>query len=137
MSALLDTGFLLAVIDKDDGLHETCATALQNEIGPLLPGVVLPELAYLILRDLGYGALIGFLRSVTAGEIALIQATNEDLERATALLGKYADSRVDFVDCVIAAMAERLGITRVLTIDRRHFGLFRPAHCDYFEIIPT
>jgi len=32
MNALLDTGFLLAVIDKDDGLHEACATALQNEM---------------------------------------------------------------------------------------------------------
>jgi hypothetical protein len=137
MNALLDTGFLLAVIDKDDGLHEACATALQNEKGPLLPDVVLPELAYLILRDLGYDALTRFLRSVTAGEVALIHATNEDLERATALLDKYADSRVDFVDCVIAAMAERLGIKRILTIDRRHFGLFRPAHCDYFEIIPA
>ena len=93
MNALLDTGFLLAVIDKDDGLHETCASALQNENGPLLPDVVLPELAYLILRNLGYDALIGFLRSVTAGEITLIHAINEDLERATALLGKYADSR--------------------------------------------
>jgi uncharacterized protein len=137
MKALLDTGFLLAVIDRDDNLHEACVTALQNEFSPLLPDIVLPELAYLILRDLGYDVLSKFLRSVTTGELTLLHSTLEDLERAAALLDKYADSRVDFVDCVIAAMAERLGISRILTIDRRHFGLLRPAHCDYFEIIPA
>lgn len=46
MPALLDTGFLLAVIDADDSLHEACTTALESESAPLLPDVVLPELAY-------------------------------------------------------------------------------------------
>lgn len=46
MNALLDTGFLLAVLDEDDSLHESCAAALQKEIAPFLPDVVLPELAY-------------------------------------------------------------------------------------------
>lgn len=48
----------------------------------------------------------------------------------------YADSRVDFVDCVIMAMAERLDVKRVLTVDRKHFSLFRPKHCEFFEILP-
>jgi hypothetical protein len=33
-------------------------------------------------------------------------------------------------------MAERLNITKILTIDRRHFSMFRPIHCDPFEILP-
>ena len=74
---------------------------------------------------------------VTYSFIGIGRSGQKDLERVTALPGKYADSRVDFVDCVIAAMAERLGVTRILTVDRRHFGLFRPANCDYFEIIPA
>ncbi len=50
MTALVDTGFLLAVIDADDDLHETCAVAMQEEPEPLLPEVVLPELAYLLQK---------------------------------------------------------------------------------------
>ena len=46
MTVLLDTGFLLAVLDGDDDLHEACAHALQNEEAPLLPDFVVPELAY-------------------------------------------------------------------------------------------
>lgn len=136
MTALLDTGFLLAVIDEDDSLHHACAAALQMEAHPMLPDVVLPELAYLVLRELGYAVLTAFLRALVQGELEIIQTNNEDLERAADLLDKYADSRIDFVDCVIVAMAERLSITRVLTVDRRHFSLIRPNHSPFFEIIP-
>ena len=136
MTALLDTGFLLAVLDADDSLHADCAAALESEPFPLLPDVVLPELAYLLLRELGYTPLISFLRSVAEGELAVESSTSQDLQRAAEVLEKYADSRVDFVDCVLVAMAERLRITRIMTVDRRHFGLFKPQHCDFFEIIP-
>ena len=136
MTALLDTGFLLAVIDADDDLHEACVAAFQSEVNPVLPDVVLPELAYLILREMGYPVLIGFLRSLANGELPIVQTTTQDLERAASVLEKYADSRVDFVDSAIVALAERLELTRILTVDRRHFGLFKPSHCDYFDIIP-
>jgi predicted nucleic acid-binding protein len=136
MAALLDTGFLLAVIDADDSLHAACAAALESETNPILPNVVLPELAYLILRELGYPALTAFLRAVAVGELTQAQSTSQDLSRAADLLEKYADNKVDFVDCVIVAMAERMNLTRVLTVDRRHFTIFRPSHCDYFEIAP-
>jgi hypothetical protein len=52
------------------------------------------------------------------------------------LLKKYADSRVDFVDCVIVAMSERLNVQTILTVDQRHFRLFRPKHIAFFELKP-
>ena len=80
---------------------------------------------------MGYSTPTGFLHAISAGELAMTPTTTLDLNRAADLLDKYADSKVDFVDCVIAALAERLNINRVLTVDRRHFGLFRPKHCDF------
>ena len=136
MAALLDTGFLLAVIDADDSLHAAGAEAIAAEPDALLPDVVLPELAYLILRELGYSILTQFLRSVANEELVLVRSTARDLERAAEILEKYSDNRVDFVDCAIVAMAERLNLTKVLTVDRRHFTILRPHHCDYFEIAP-
>jgi predicted nucleic acid-binding protein len=126
MAALLDTGFLLAVIDADDNLHAACAAALESETNPILPDVVLPELAYLMLRELGYPALTAFLRAIAAGELAQAQSNPQDLARTAELLEKYADSKVDFVDCAIVAMAERLNLKKVLTVDRRHFTIFDP-----------
>lgn len=136
MSVLLDTGFLLAVLDADDEYHDSCTSALLSESNLLLPDVVIPELAYLILRELGYSVLAAFLNSILTGELVIEITKHEDLARTVQLLEKYADSRVDFVDCVIVAMAERLGIQRVLTVDRRHFALFQPKHCPYFDIAP-
>lgn len=127
---------LLAVLDNDDDLHQPCAAALKAERHPLLPYVVLPELGYLILRELGYSALTRFLRSLASGELPLVQTLPADLERAAEVLEKYEDARVDFVDCVIVALAERLKVTKVMTVDRRHFGLFKPNHCAFFEIVP-
>src|SRR5437879_11627420 len=78
MAALLDTGFMLAVIDADDNLHAACVAALELETNPILPDVVLPELAYLILRELGYSTLTRFLRAVVAGELTQAQSTSQD-----------------------------------------------------------
>lgn len=136
MSALLDTGFLLAVLDADDQMHEPCVEALLQESAPLLPEAVLPELAYMVLRELGYETLAAFLRALSRGEMAIERTTSADLARTAEILEKYADSGIDFVDGVIMAIAERLKIKRVFTLDRRHFGLMRPKHCPSFEISP-
>ncbi len=88
------------------------------------------------INYVGYRALVKFLRSVAAGDFRLVPTELQDLERAAEVLEKYADSKVDFVDCVIVAIAERLNIECILTVDRRHFNLFRPRHCDVFEIVP-
>ena len=34
-------------------------------------------------------------------------------------------------------IAERLGVTRIATFDRRDFSIFRPRHCDYLDLLPT
>ena len=59
-----------------------------------------------------------------------------DLARAADLMTAYADLPLGFVDASIIAMAERLGITTILTTDRRHFAVVRPAHCDRLRLVP-
>ena len=136
MAALADTGFLLAVLADNDPQHEICAQTLRQEPHLLVSDVVLPELAYLILRDMNHQTLARFLRSVGEGRVEFLSTTRTDLLRAADLLEQYADTRIDFVDCAIVALAERLGVTRILTVDRRHFTIVRPKHCAYFEILP-
>lgn len=36
----------------------------------------------------------------------------------------------------IVAIAERLNVRRILTLDRRHFSVIRPQHCAAFELLP-
>lgn len=134
--SLLDTGFVFAMLDSDDENHEACVKAFSAESQAILPEPALCEVAYLVLRDLKREVLIDFLNSIVQGNIRVEKTTSNDLARTAELLRKYADTRVDFVDCVIVAIAERLKIQRILTLDRRDFQLFRPLHCSHFEIVP-
>ncbi len=135
--SIFDTGFLYAYLDEKDSPHADCAKSFRREaINALLPDVVLPELSYLILRRLNVRILIDFLRSVANGDFELVRTTDEDLERAAEILEKYDDNNIDLVDAVIFAMAERLKIEKILTVDWRHFGVFKPKHCESFALLP-
>jgi predicted nucleic acid-binding protein len=136
MTALLDTGFLLAVIDADDHLHSSCVAGLQSEPHPVLPDVVLPELSYLILRELGHLVLAKFLRAVASGELVQAHSGLRIFLEPRICLRNTLTNKVDFVDCAIVAMAERMNVSKILTVDRRHFTMFRPKHREYFEISP-
>jgi uncharacterized protein len=135
--SLFDTGFLFAYLDENDKFHFEC-NRLMPFVLPfaLLPEILLPELAYLILRELDVKTLVNFLRSVATGDFELVRTTESDLERAAEILEKYNDNNIDLVDACIAAIAERLEIQKILTVDRRHFGVFKPNHCESFTLLP-
>ncbi len=136
-NSLVDTGFLFAVFDEKDSHHSDCGEIFGREIvTAILPDVVIPEIAYLILRELNIKTLVEFLRAVAGGEYLVERTTESDLERAAEILEKYDDNNIDLVDAVIFAMAERLKIEKILTVDRRHFRVFRPEHCETFELLP-
>ena len=137
MTAILDTSFLFALADQSDRNHNRVLAVAQTISEPLLlPVAVLPEICYLIASRLGHQAMRQFLANLVASNTQLESITLTDLERVNQILDQYADSQLDFVDAVIVAIAERKGINRVLTLDRRDFSLVRPRHCDYFELLP-
>jgi predicted nucleic acid-binding protein len=77
-----------------------------------------------------------FVSSIRPDAVQVESPTAEDLVRVHEILEQYADSQLDFTDAAIVAIAERLAITRVYTLDRRDFSIVRPIHCDYFELLP-
>jgi len=77
-----------------------------------------------------------FLVELSKSNIALEPISPRDLIRINEILADYAESRLDFVDAALVAIAERENITRILTLDRRDFGIIRPRHCSYFELLP-
>mgnify|MGYP001550080064 CR=1 FL=1 len=137
MTAILDTSFLFALTDQSDRNHQTVLTIAQSVNETLvLPVVVLPEICYLVASRLGHQAMRRFVSSITPDRIQVESVTTEDWVRVQQVLEQYADNQLDFTDAAIVAIAERLGITRVYTLDRRDFSIIRPKHCDYFELIP-
>lgn len=137
MSYLLDTGFLHALLNDREQSHGRVRQATERLDGRVsLPTPVTVEVAYLIRRDPGAAALAQFIAGLADPPYQLIETTALDYQRAAAIVSQYADAQIDFVDAIIVAIAERLEITRILTLDQRHFRLFRPRHCDAFELVP-
>jgi predicted nucleic acid-binding protein len=48
----------------------------------------------------------------------------------------YADFPLGTTDAAVVAVAERLGITEIATLDRRHFLAVRPRHTKGFDLLP-
>lgn len=137
MACLMDTGFWYASIDDSDEYHEKVAPiakGIREDV--IVPIPVIVETAYLILRNRGVEKLAQFSESLSITKFLLETPMAEDYKRAATILRKYNDANIDFVDAVIVAIAERLNVTKILTVDRRHFGAFRPRHCAAFEILP-
>lgn len=132
---LVDTGVLFAVLDRDDANHAAASRLFEQGRGPfLVPSVVLPEVCYLAHKYLGPAVELRFLSGLVAGEMALEWGEPEDLHRAVEIL--RARPEFGMVDAVVMAVAERLGVRRIATFDRRHFGSFRPASGRDFELVP-
>ncbi len=137
MAIVADTGPLYSLADRKDPYHRivTDYVASVDEI-IIVPSQVLPEVCYLLLESMGTEAELSFLRALTNRELAIEHFTEEDLVRAVEILEKYRDAKFGMVDATVMAMAERLKIKTILTIDRRDFSLFRPRHCDAFTLVP-
>ncbi len=137
MSVVLDTSFLYALADDSDRNHIRVLDVASSLTEPLiLPLPVLPEICYLLASRLGHFAMRRFLSELVASDTLLEPTDRADLRRANELLEQYADSRLDFVDAAIVAIAERRDVTRVLTLDHRDFSMVRPRHCAHFELLP-
>lgn len=137
MSVLADTGYVFALYNPQDAHHQQAvAFANANTEPMLLPAVALTELGFLFRRDFGYAGLVQFLDRFKDADARIEPMLNADLARIAEISAQYATSRLDIVDCCIMAMAERLQISKIATFDRRDFGIFRPGHTDYYEILP-
>ena len=137
-SYLLDSGFLYALIDDRDVHHKAVVDARSFVGGRVVfPVPAITEVSYFVRMNLGAAALSTFLEDLSkTPDLSLESPLPSDYARTAEILRKYNDANIDFVDACIVAIAERLNITKILTVDRRHFSIFRPNHCDAFEILP-
>ena len=77
-----------------------------------------------------------FLRSLESPRFQVESPTKPDLARAAALVGQYADLPLGGTDATVIALAERLGVADIATLDHRHFSVVRPHHVDAFTLHP-
>jgi predicted nucleic acid-binding protein len=134
---VLDTGVVVALLDAGDRNHRRCVELLERVHEDLVvPAPTLVEIDYW-LRKLGAGdAWRSFVEDVAAGAYRLHRPDEAELVRAAELEDAYRDLALGLVDATVVATCERLAEPKVATLDRRHFSVVRPSHCDALQLLP-
>jgi predicted nucleic acid-binding protein len=134
---VVDTGPLVATADRADKDHAACQALLEGDEGPLVTtALVIAEAAYLIDRQLGAQAEATLYASITGGQLEVASLDRDDWARIRELVTTYADLRLGGTDASVITLAERLGTTRIATLNHRDFTVVRPRHAGAFELLP-
>ena len=132
---LIDTGAILAFLDRDDQWHERCVSALSRLTLPLATSAaVLAEVFHLLKRSTDPSAAWGFLRS---GAVTVLPITDADLPQLEALMVRYQDRPMDFADATLVHLARRENLTTVFTVDHDDFETYRVDGTKRFRIVPS
>jgi predicted nucleic acid-binding protein len=97
--------------------------------------MVVAEATYFVGTRMGPQAEAAFLRGIASLEIETPEP--QEWLRIAELVEKYADLPLGAADASVVTLAERLGAETIVTLDRRHFSVVRPAHVDAFELLPA
>ena len=134
---LLDTSGLLAALDESQRHHAACAEVLRHAAPPLLLSpFVLAELDYLLAKHIGQPAQLALLDEVARGAYQLEPFGAADIRRARDVTAKYSALEVGLADASIVVLAERYGVSEVLTLDQRHFRSLRIEKRRRFRLLP-
>lgn len=83
------------------------------------------EVSYLLGSRLGVDPEVRFLGDLAAGNFIVEPVAASDWMRIAELVARYADLPLGTVDASVVAVAERLGINDIATLDRRHFAVVK------------
>jgi uncharacterized protein len=135
---LCDTGVLLAAGNVKDQAHGPCLELLRQSDGPLLiPSPVMGEMGYLLQSRVGPRAEVTFLKSFGGNGFRIAELEDGDIRRMAELVESYLDLPLGIVDAAVVAIAERLALTEIATLDHRHFSVVRPRHVGAFSLLPS
>jgi predicted nucleic acid-binding protein len=138
---LVDTGPLVAALNRRDDQHARCRKFLDDHAGRLLvTPYVVAEVCWMAASRIGARAEANVIDSVAAEELRQVQIEGADLGRISALLYRYANLHggkgLSVADASVVAVAERLRIEKIATLDRLDFSVVRPRHVEHFTLLP-
>lgn len=134
-NALIDTGAILALLDKTDRWHVSCAAAFRQLRLPLMTSeAVLTELFHLVGDS--RSEMEAAWKFVRSGAITIGAIENTELGQVHALMSRYWDRPMDFADATLVHLAKREVLTVILTVDHADFTTYRIEGKKQFRVLP-
>lgn len=135
-----DTAPLVAAALYKDPDHHRCVelfTGLRLANRQMvLPAPIVAEVGYLLAAKGGARTEADFLRALADGDFVTADMTTADYARMAELVEQYADLPLGTSDASVIALAERLDVDEVATLDHRHFTVVRPRHVKALTLLP-
>ena len=130
---LLDTGFLIALYDQTDSLHQSARAWLRSFRGNFVctDQVITETCFFLPTED---KALL--LEQLSGGYIDLVSLDAQAYRRVATILRKYADLKPDLTDACLVWLAEKTGIHAIVTVDVNDFSTYRIGGRAKFDLLP-
>jgi predicted nucleic acid-binding protein len=133
--ALIDTGAILALLDRSDRWHQACVEAFRQLRLPLLTSeAVLTELFHLVGDS--RAEMEAAWKFVRSGAIEVATIEHEELPHLHALMSRYWDRPMDFADATLVYLAKRASLFAILTVDHADFNTYRIEGKRRFRIVP-
>jgi uncharacterized protein len=132
---LVDAGPLVALVHAGDRHHDRCreaARVIRDPVGTVWP--VVTEAMYLL--NFSWRAQDSLWELMEGAKMEVLPLGATDSRRMRELMRKYQDLPMDLADAALVTVAEREGIARIFTLDRRDFERYRPAKLGQFSLIP-
>ncbi|MBI2294488.1 MAG: PIN domain-containing protein [Betaproteobacteria bacterium] len=122
---LVDSGPLVALFDADDRWHHPVTDFLEKYRGELVTSAANVTEAAWITASASGRMLANLLTWLHRGAVSIHNLELQDLSRIAALSAQYRSLRPDFADLALLALAERLKLDRILTLDKKDFMVYR------------
>ena len=122
---LIDSGPLVALFDKSDAWHAPVTAFVKDYRGQLDTSAANITEAAWITASVSHQMLINLLTWLDRGAMNVHNLESGDLGRIAALATRYRSLRPDFADLALLALAERLKLTQIITLDERDFSVYR------------
>ena len=135
MLTLVDTGPLVAILDRGDPWHSLVRERWSSISGQwVTTGAVITEAMH-FLNPIPGGPreLLRFLQD--AGVVVEDSFSRGLLAQAVSLMEKYADTPMDFADATLVVLAGELKADPVLTLDERGFRTYRHGRNRPFRLV--
>ena len=123
---LIDSGFLLALLDRRDAWHARAqGFAVSAEEGWITTWPVLTETAYLLQNVLGQSFAAALMDDAASGGLQVWDIPPARYAQTAMLMRKYAQLPMDLADASLVLLAEHLDTGRILSTDERDFKTYR------------
>jgi hypothetical protein len=68
--------------------------------------------------------------------VEIIPTDIDSTRQARALMAKYADLPMDYADATLVTLAENAAVSRIVTLDKKVFSIYRLPGRKGFHILP-